>query len=192
MVPEGLRDRVEPYIERAASSISRLLPYPNLFTLSGLVFGALSGYVLMLRLYQLGALLLLISGAFDAIDGAVARVSNKVTKAGAFLDSNLDRLVELFIYLGIGIGSSGLFALSFVTFGVSIMVSYSRARAEGLSSGERPKGIELGERGVRLAVLFVFLLLGLPEIGLILVFLLALETFMERLIIYYRYLRAMA
>lgn len=189
-MPEGLRGAVEPYIERAASAIASVLPYPNLFTFLGLVFGAVAGYALSLRLYQAGALLILISGAFDAVDGAVARVSNKVTRAGAFLDSNLDRLVEMAIYLGIGIGAPGLFAISFLTFGLSMMVSYSRARAEGLSGGTRPKGVEIGERGVRLAVLFLLLLLGLPEIGLIVVAALALETFLERLIIYYRHLKS--
>lgn len=188
-MPEGLRGAVEPYIERAAAGIARALPYPNAFTLLGLVAGGAAGYALSFRIYWLGALLLLVSGAFDAVDGAVARVTGKVTKAGAFLDSNLDRLVELLVYLGIGLGSPGLFPLSFLTFGASMMVSYSRARVEGLSSGARPKGFEVGERGVRLAVLFLFLLLGLVEVGLIAVLLLALETFLERLIIYYRFLR---
>jgi len=187
---EGLRKKSSPLVSRIAGSIAKVLPYPNLFSYLGLALGIFAALILALRLYTLGGIVLLLSGAMDVLDGAVARASNKVSVSGAFLDSNLDRVVEMFIYLGIGISYYALYVPAFLAFGFSIMVSYSRARLEGLSGGNRPKGLEIGERGIRLIVLCVLLILGLPLIALAAVTALALVTFSERMIIYSKFLRS--
>ncbi len=187
---EGLRHRTAPFVSRVAGAIARVLPYPNLFSFIGLALGILAAFIFALRLYTLGGIVLLLSGAMDVLDGAVARASNKVSVSGAFLDSNLDRVVEMFIYLGIGISYYALYVPAFLAFGFSIMVSYSRARLEGLSGGNRPKGLEIGERGIRLLVLCVLLILDLPLIALGVVTALALVTFSERMIIYSKFLRS--
>ncbi|MCL4343338.1 MAG: CDP-alcohol phosphatidyltransferase family protein [Nitrososphaerota archaeon] len=186
---EGLRHRTAPFVNRIAAAIARVLPYPNLFSFIGLVFGILAAFVLALRFYTLGGIVLLLSGAMDVLDGAIARATGKVSVSGAFLDSNFDRIVEMLIYLGIGISSYSLYIPAFLAFGFSIMVSYSRARLEGLSGGSRPKGMEIGERGIRLIVLCVLLLLELPLIALAVVTALALVTFGQRMLVYSRFLK---
>ena len=186
---EGLRHRTAPFVNRIAAAIARFLPYPNLFSFIGLVFGILAAFVLALRFYTLGGIVLLLSGAMDVLDGAIARATGKVSVSGAFLDSNFDRIVEMLIYLGIGISSYSLYIPAFLAFGFSIMVSYSRARLEGLSGGSRPKGMEIGERGIRLIVLCVLLLLELPLIALAVVTALALVTFGQRMLVYSRFLK---
>ena len=185
---EWIRHRTSPIVNRVARAIARVLPYPNLFSVIGLLLGFLASGFLALKLYSLGGVVLLISGAMDMLDGAIARAVGKVSVKGAFLDSNFDRLVELFIYLGMGMSSSALYIPAFLAFGFSMMVSYSRARLEGLTGGNRPKGFEIGERGVRLVILCILLILGLPVLALAVVTALALVTFGQRMLVYSRFL----
>jgi len=85
----------------------------------------------------IGGLVLLFSGVFDLLDGPLARAKGRSTKFGAMLDSSLDRLSEAAVLLGILIyyanqKSTWETSLPYVTFVGSVMVSYLRARAEGL------------------------------------------------------------
>ncbi|MEM3631995.1 MAG: CDP-alcohol phosphatidyltransferase family protein, partial [Conexivisphaerales archaeon] len=178
-----------PVVNRVAGAIARVLPYPNLFSFIGLMFGILAAFILSFRFYTLGGFVLLLSGAMDVLDGAIARATGKVSVSGAFLDSNLDRIVEMLIYLGIGISSYALYIPAFLAFGFSIMVSYSRARLEGLSGGIRPKGMEIGERGIRLLVLCILLIFELPLLALAVVTAIALVTFGQRMLVYSRFLK---
>ena len=187
-MPEGLRNFLSPITTSAGRKIGKYVKDPNVITAIGFVFGAFSGLFVYYKMLLLSALFLIISGLFDMLDGAVARALNKVTKRGAFIDSNLDRLVEASLYGGIIASNSSLAVYSFLAFAFSMMVSYSRARVEGLSKGARPKSIEIGERGVRLAVMILALILNKVFYGLLIVIALALETFLERFIVYYRYL----
>lgn len=84
-----------------------------------------------------GGAILLFSGLFDMMDGRLARLGNMSTTFGAFWDSTLDRYSELFSLFGITLylmTASGIWAgvITFLTLVGSIMVSYVRARAEGL------------------------------------------------------------
>lgn len=84
-----------------------------------------------------GGAILLFSGLFDMMDGRLARLGNMSTTFGAFWDSTLDRYSELFSLFGITLylmTASGIWAgvITFMALVGSIMVSYVRARAEGL------------------------------------------------------------
>lgn len=84
-----------------------------------------------------GGVILLFSGLFDMMDGRLARLGNMSTTFGAFWDSTLDRYSELFSLFGITLylmTASGIWAgvITFLALVGSIMVSYVRARAEGL------------------------------------------------------------
>lgn len=84
-----------------------------------------------------GGAILLFSGLFDMMDGRLARLGNMSTTFGAFWDSTLDRYSELFSLFGITLylmTASGIWAgvITFLALVGSIMVSYVRARAEGL------------------------------------------------------------
>jgi archaetidylinositol phosphate synthase len=100
----------------------------------------------------------LVSGFFDVIDGAVARVTRQASKKGAFLDSSFDKIAEVVIFAGIALGGMALGNpilpfWSLVALGMSLLVSYSRARAESL--GVELKGIGIGERAERLLIVAI-------------------------------------
>jgi len=136
--------------------------HPNALTVFGLGLSVVTAYLYKMGLFFYAAIGLLLSGICDAIDGEVARRSGRATRSGAFLDSVLDRYSEIFIFLGLllyYLRSSAAIAVILAVVG-SLMVSYVRARAEGL--GEECKaGLLL--RPERLAVIFVGSLFG-PKI----------------------------
>ncbi len=161
--------------------LSRLGVPPTGWTLLGLFFALFSSVAYGSQGFSgqvVGGLLILVSGLFDIIDGAVARATGKITKKGAFLDSTLDRLGEVAIYLGIMIGryTSPEWVLVAVTF--SLLVSYTRARAEAL--GTNLSGVGIGERSERLLILAILSLVGFASYGVILVAVVAIITFLDR------------
>ncbi len=122
-----------------ARTLGRLGLSPNAATLLGLALNFCVAVVLGLGHTSLGGWLLLFAGAFDALDGALARQMNRKTRFGGFLDSTCDRYAEAAIFLGLMIpylraGSQGQVQviLIFVTLVGSVLISYTRARAEGL------------------------------------------------------------
>jgi CDP-diacylglycerol--glycerol-3-phosphate 3-phosphatidyltransferase len=120
--------------------LARLDPNPNLLSVIGLginIFGALLyGYG---RFFYAG-LVMIFANIFDMLDGRVARLTGRVTKFGAFLDSSLDRLSDMVVFLGIIIfysrdtqyHSTLYAALTGAALIGSVMVSYTSARAESL------------------------------------------------------------
>jgi len=90
------------------------------------------------------------AGAFDAFDGEVARRTGNISKSGAFLDSNLDRLSDAAIVLGLIIGGYFNYVIGFVILFLIIMISYIRARAE--NEGIDMKGVGFMERAERLII----------------------------------------
>jgi archaetidylinositol phosphate synthase len=101
----------------------------------------------------LGGVLLLISGFLDMIDGSVARITGKSSKKGAFLDSSFDKIAETVIFVGIAAGGLAEPLWCIIALAASLLVSYSRARAESL--GVELKGIGIGERAERLLILAI-------------------------------------
>ena len=110
-----------------------------------------------------GALLTLLGGLFDMIDGAVARASQRVTRFGALYDSTLDRYAEILTLMGIGYFffnsngrglESGLFVSMVVLAALSgsLMVSYVRARAEALNFECKVGIVQRPERVVLIGV----------------------------------------
>ena len=100
----------------------------------------------------IGPFFLFWAGAFDVFDGEVARRTEKNTKAGAFLDSNLDRVSDGLIVIGMILGNLIDYITGFILIFLMIMISYIRARAE--NEGIEMIGIGLMERAERLIILF--------------------------------------
>ena len=151
------RELFEVVVGRLVSYMARHGVNPTALSLSGLAFAIVSAclYVLaasMRELIILAAIALLVSGFFDAIDGAVARASGKVTAFGAFTDSMLDRVEDAAIIVAITLAGFLNVLLGMLLLLSSYLVSYSRARAEGL--GVEMKGIGLFERAERILVIF--------------------------------------
>ncbi len=108
----------------------------------------------------IGGVLLLISGFFDVVDGSVARATKQTSKRGAFIDSSFDKIAEVVIFAGIAYGHLADPFWCIVGLGMSILVSYTRARAESL--GVELRGIGIGERAERLLILA---LIGMIPLG---------------------------
>ena len=111
---------------------------PNLVTLMGLGFSLVAGILFAMGLIFLGGMFLWFSALMDPIDGTVARLSGRVTRFGALFDSTLDRYSEFFIFFGFLVYFRGgwMFIAVMLALMGSIMVSYVKARAEGLGQKE--------------------------------------------------------
>ncbi len=96
---------------------------------------------------------LLVSGYFDALDGAMARRFFQVSKVGGVLDSVLDRIGEIALYSGLAFGGAVDFRIALWALSAALMVSYIRARVE--VEGRTLKGVGLAERPERLLILLV-------------------------------------
>lgn len=100
--------------------------------------------------------LMFIAGFFDVVDGEVARRTGQESRAGAFLDSNLDRISDAAIILGLILGGMINFLLGYIVMFLILMISYIRAKAENLGIDMRGIGImERGERIILLIIAFV-------------------------------------
>ena len=135
---------------------------PNMLTVVGLLLSLVTGGVLALGHLSMGGALLLIAGIFDTFDGALARVTDKASAFGAFFDSTLDRIAEagiglgLLVYYSVHHNVSATTLLYLVIVG-SLIISYARARAEGLHVECK---VGLMARPERVIALAIGLLLG--------------------------------
>ena len=128
---------------------------PNWLTTAGFLFGLGSGLLFATGHFFWGGMVALLSAICDAIDGSLARRSGNATKFGMFYDSVLDRYSELAMFIGLSYYYAGsemwrLVILTDLALAGSLMVSYARARAEGL--GEDCK-VGIMERPERIAVI---------------------------------------
>jgi CDP-diacylglycerol---glycerol-3-phosphate 3-phosphatidyltransferase len=157
---------------------------PDTLTVIGWTLALCSAVLFGLGYARIAGVVMLLGGLFDALDGAVARESNRMSSFGAFLDSTLDRLSESAIFVGLiyffaseARPYEALLAGIAMTF--SLLTSYARARAEGLNIS-----CEVGilERAGRIVILSVLSILGLPTVGLALVAAGALVTTAQRIL----------
>ncbi len=176
-----LRERTKGLLSSIARLISRTGVSPNILTLVGFLATLGVGYLLALGHERMAGLLMIPVGLFDALDGALARVTDKATPFGAFFDSTLDRFAEIALYLGLLYlyrGSTLETVLIYLTITGSLMVSYTRARAEGL--GLECK-VGLFTRFERLALLVVGLILEQTLIALIILAIFSNLTALQRI-----------
>jgi CDP-diacylglycerol---glycerol-3-phosphate 3-phosphatidyltransferase len=149
--------------------IARTKLTPNSLSIIGFLLTAATGILIGLGHLFAAGWVMLGAGVFDMLDGALARLTNTSTKFGAALDSTLDRFSEALVLLGIMTfyaqnNSWPAVLLAGTTLVSSFMVSYIRARAEGLSL-ELKEGIFT--RAERVIVLALGLLLSHFYISLI-------------------------
>jgi archaetidylinositol phosphate synthase len=178
---DRLRGRLNSSLLSLGNAFAAFGLSPTVWTGIGFFFAVLAGAGFYLTGYRgefLGGLLILGSGFFDIVDGAVARATNRVSKAGAFLDSTLDRAAEVAIFGGILLGSYTSPLVVLLSLSFSLLVSYTRAKGDSL--GVSLSGVGIGERSERLVVLAVASLLGVVDLGVFAVLLMAGYTFLER------------
>ena len=168
--------------------LARLGIQPNLLSMIGLFAASAAGAVVAAGYISHGGWLFLVSGPFDALDGALARTGSLESRFGAFLDSFIDRYSEAVVLFGILCWATFhdrhvLVLLSFLTMIGSFMVSYARARAEGLSISCK---VGLFTRLERFIVLTLTLITQQLLAGLIILALLTNFTALQRMFHVYR------
>ena len=126
---------------RVLTALVRLLTlsgvHPNVLTLIGLLVNGVAAWILARGEFLYAGLIILSAAVFDLTDGAVARSANKVTRFGAFLDSVMDRYSDLILLTGLLVHYARIERFSYMVLTAVVMtgtvlVSYSRARAENL------------------------------------------------------------
>jgi CDP-diacylglycerol--glycerol-3-phosphate 3-phosphatidyltransferase len=116
-----------------ALALSRI--HPNVLTFLGLVINALAAALLASGRFMAAGVVMIAAGLFDMVDGRVARATNQVTLFGAFFDSVVDRYSDLVLLMGMLVYYASInrffyIVLTAVVMTGSVMVSYTRARAE--------------------------------------------------------------
>src|SRR6202140_1892238 len=109
--------------------------HPNVLTFLGLVINIAAAVLLAAGRFRAAGLVIIGAGLFDMVDGQVARETNRVTRFGGFFDSVLDRYSDLALLVGLlvwygSINRWGYVVLTAIVMTASVMVSYTRARAE--------------------------------------------------------------
>ena len=138
-----------------ARALLRARVRPNHLTIVGLGVSILAALALSQGRLRVGALLLALAGLFDFFDGSLARLANSVSAFGAFLDSVVDRYSDLVVLLGVVLyyhraaDTQGVL-LTMITMVGTIMISYTKARAQSIGLACE---IGLMERPERLIVL---------------------------------------
>lgn len=197
LLSEKNRLRYLKVITPIGNFLARIGIHPNVLSVCGLIFSLIAGVMYGLGLFFLASFVVILAGVCDTLDGQLARQTGKNSKFGAFFDSTLDRYSDLSLLIGMAwffSGYKGLLGFNghsitsdshpwtilFIILAMtgSFMVSYSRARAEGLGLEcnigfmQRPERILLIILGSLLSVI--------PGIGYFIIkitlFILALST----------------
>ncbi|NPA90586.1 MAG: CDP-alcohol phosphatidyltransferase family protein [Chloroflexi bacterium] len=137
----------------------RLGVTPNALTIGGFLLVAGVSVVLARGYFRIGGILLLLTVWLDAVDGALARETGQVTRLGSFLDSTLDRYAEGLLYFGLLVyytqhRAEYMIYLIYLTILGSLLVSYTRAKAESI-------GVQVTEGLLTRFERLVILILGL-------------------------------
>ena len=169
--PFSIKDTLRQLLQPLVRLLSALRVRPDTLTILGWTLSVGSAVLFALGYARIAGVVMLLGGLFDALDGAVARESNRMSAFGAFLDSTLDRLSEAAIFVGIiffyaaaARPYEALLAGAAMTF--SLLTSYARARAEALNIECQ---VGLLERAGRVVILSGFSMAGLLTVGLCLV-----------------------
>jgi CDP-diacylglycerol--glycerol-3-phosphate 3-phosphatidyltransferase len=165
VVSPALRERVRGIATPVAVGVGRLGLTPNHLTLIGFGVAIVVAVAVAQGGWMAGAILLIVGGVFDLFDGALARATGQATRLGAFMDSVFDRAGEGIVYLGIVVGAAidehtRVPILATAAMGSAFMVSYVRARSEGLgfTTGSGMAAVGLMPREVRLVILSIGLI----------------------------------
>lgn len=136
-------------------ALSRI--HPNVLTFLGLVINIVAAVMLAQGNFRWAGLVIIGAGLFDMVDGRVARETNQVTRFGGFFDSVLDRYSDLALLMGLlvwygSINRPWYVVLTAVAMTASVMISYTRARAENTIPSCKVGFMERPERVVLLII----------------------------------------
>lgn len=180
---DKLRHFFQTFLDNVGNGIHNLGIRADTITLVGLIGNIIAAVFIACGNLLVGGILLLCMGPLDAFDGAVARAEGKSSKFGAFLDSVTDRYSELIIFLGLLIYFLRLeddtaVIVTFVAAAGSVLVSYTRARAEGIGYSVKAG---LMTRVERYLVLVPGIIFNIPRISIWIIALMANFTAIQRI-----------
>ena len=186
---EQMRNLFRPIIEWIGKTGAQLGINPDLVTMAGCLITLVSAWLAGRGDLLLAGIVLIPGFLLDAVDGAIARAMGRKDSFGQLLDSTLDRYSDGFIFCGLAyyFASQGKLNESLLAMAALIgafMVSYVRARAEGMGLGSIKDG--LFDRAIRSIVLVIALLTGWVVPGLVILALGAHLTALQRIAIGYR------
>ena len=158
------RSRIKQIGEPIALLLGRIGFSPDALTLVGFGIVLVAAVQVAVGNWAIAAAVLIAGTLFDGLDGTLARATNRVTPFGAFFDSSLDRAAEAAIYAGVVysaavIGDTRIATAAALALGIGSLVSYVRARGEGLGVSAHGGIAQRAERAV-------LLILGLLVAGL--------------------------
>ena len=168
------RSVIKKVFEPIALAMGRAGLTPNGLTLIGFAITVIGSILVGLQLWVVGGIVVFVGGVFDMFDGTLARATGKASTLGAFLDSNFDKAGEIIVFLGVIAGMQAAGAedvpvlVGAAALGASIMVSYARAKSDGLgySSGMGLAAVGLMPREIRLVLISLGIVLTGTSIGL--------------------------
>jgi CDP-diacylglycerol---glycerol-3-phosphate 3-phosphatidyltransferase len=162
---ESLRSGVYRILDPLTGRLAARRVHPNLLTTVGFLVTLGAAWAFHAHAMHTAGFLVLLGGFFDILDGRVARLTGLGSKFGAFYDSTLDRVSEIAVYFGIlslynsyrqELGDVGMIYLVMAAMAGSLMVSYTRARAEALGLDCRVGIMPRAERVVLIGAAALF------------------------------------
>jgi phosphatidylglycerophosphate synthase len=168
------RASIKKVFEPIALAMGRIGLTPNGLTLIGFTITVVGSILVGLQAWVVGGLVVFIGGVFDMFDGTLARATGQASKLGAFMDSTFDKAGEIIVFLGViaGLQAAGAadvpVLVAAAALGASIMVSYARAKSDGLgySSGMGLAAVGIMPREVRLVIISLGIVLTGTSIGI--------------------------
>jgi CDP-diacylglycerol--glycerol-3-phosphate 3-phosphatidyltransferase len=166
-----LDSKIRPYWDKLMRPVGRALGRtplsPNAVTLFGVVIQGVVGWLIIEGRLVAAGFIAIISALLDVFDGALAKAKDRVTKFGAFLDSTTDRLSDALLFVPIawlyGVSPDvkahdepWVAAVALVALVASLLVSYVKARAEGLGFDAKVGIAERAERVILVIIALVF------------------------------------
>ena len=164
---------------------------PNAVTILGFIICCISAYYISAGSFLVGGLLVLFSGFLDIFDGALARKINQITDKGAFLDSTFDRLSESIVLIGLIYyfpisNETNFVLLTSISLAFSLLISYLRARIEGLGYNSKSGFFTRPERVLLVSLGLIFFS---PELTVTLLALATAAGLFHRFLIFWRILK---
>jgi CDP-diacylglycerol--glycerol-3-phosphate 3-phosphatidyltransferase len=172
-----LRQKTVGIIDPVVTFLAKYHVSPDALTVGGMLAHFLLAYLVAIGEMRWAGIAMVLLAPLDALDGSLARkMGRKQGGFGAYLDSTLDRLAEVilfggFIYYYLQLGDSVMLGMSYLAITGSLMVSYSRGKAESLGMDAK---VGIGSRVERYILMVVLLILDYPSVA---VFALAIMTY---------------
>lgn len=157
MVSEKIGDTLGRVLDAIVRGFAASRVNPNFLTFIGFGINLLAAYLFAYGYFRWAGLTIILAGVFDMTDGRVARLEGRVTPFGGFYDSVMDRYSDLCLLVGLVIYYGRINRFQYVTLVAvamigSVMVSYSRARAENVIASCKVGFLERPERVVLIII----------------------------------------